>query len=109
MSTAGSSKSRNKGECCDLSFDGEIRRYLREGIIKISPNADVPEMIKAGKMLIRGQRNPMLDRTDFYNRQQGKKSCLVPFMKELYNMSDFSDLNLCQRCSTVICGQCGGC
>ena len=44
-----------------LSFDEEIRRYLREGIIKVSPNADVPEFIKAVKMFIRGQRNPLLD------------------------------------------------
>ena len=44
-----------------LSFDEEIRRYLREGIIKVSPNADVPEFIKAVKMFIRGQRNSLLD------------------------------------------------
>ena len=42
-----------------LSCDEEIRRYLREGIIKVPPNADVPEFIKAVKMFIRGQRNPL--------------------------------------------------
>ena len=55
-----------------LSFDKELRRYLKEGIVKVLPNADVPEFIKAVKMLIRGQRNSLLDRNDFYNRQQDK-------------------------------------
>ena len=54
-----------------LSFDKELRRYLK-GIIKVLPNADVPEFIKAVKMLIRGQKNSLLDQNDFYNRQQDK-------------------------------------
>ena len=60
-------------------------------------------------MFIRGQRNPLLDRIDFYNRQQDKGESFDSFytsLRELYNVSDFSDLNLCQRCSAAICGQC---
>ena len=82
---------------------------LREGITKVSPNADVPEFIRAVKMLIRGQRNTLLDQIDFYNRQQDKGESFDSFyaaLRELYNVSDFSDLNLCQRCSAAICGQC---
>ena len=51
----------------------------------------------------------MLDRIDFYNRQQDKGESFDSFyaaLRELYNVSDFSDLNLCQRCSAAICGQC---
>ena len=93
-----------------LSFDEEIIRYLREGIIKVSPNADVPEFIKAGEMFFHCQRNSLLDRIDFYNRQQDKGELFGSFfaaLRELYNVSDFSDLNLCQRCSTVRNEQCG--
>ena len=92
-----------------LSFHEEVRRYLREGIGKVSPNADVPEFIKAVKTFIFGQRNPLLDRIDFYNRQQDKGESLDSFyaaLRELYNVSDFPDLNLCQRFSAAICGQC---
>ena len=92
-----------------LSMDEEIRRFLREGIIKVSGHADVPEIISAVKTFIRGQRNPLLDRIDFYNRQQDKGESFDAFyaaLRELYNVSDFQDISMCHRCSGKICSQC---
>ena len=52
------------------AFDEEIQRFLRLGIICIPTSADVPAIITSVKAYIRRQRNPLLDRIEFYQRHQ---------------------------------------
>ena len=52
------------------SLDEDLRRFIREDVIKIPPSADVPGAIAALKIFIRRQRNPLLGRIDFYRSQQ---------------------------------------
>ena len=76
------------------AFDEDIRRFLREGIIPIKSTDDSTDIIAAVKLYIRRQRNPLLDRLDFYNRRQQRGESFDSFftsLKELFNACDFSD------------------
>ena len=51
---------------------------------------------------IRRERNPLLDRLDFYNHRQQRGKSFGSFftsLKELFNACDFSDLSLCSDCN----------
>ena len=91
------------------AFDKDIRRYLREGVIVVPPSPDVPEIIAEIKKYYRRQRNPLLDRLDFYNRRQQQGESFDSFMaalKELFSACDFSTLEVCSKCAPKLCQDC---
>ena len=91
------------------SFDEDIRRYLREGVIVVPSSADVPEIIAEIKKYIRRQRNPLLDRLECYNRRQQRGESFDSFMtalKELFSACDFSTLEVCSTCAPKLCQDC---
>jgi len=84
------------------AFDADIRRYIREGIIPIQPNDDTPAIISAVKAYVRRQRNSLLDRIEFYSRNQQAGESFDSFftcLKELFHACDFPDTSL-------LCGNC---
>ena len=90
-------------------FDEDIRGFLREGIIPIKITDDSTDIIAAVKLYIRRQRNPLLDRLDFYNCRQQRGEWFDSFFtspKELFNACDFSDLSLCSNCNACPCSNC---
>ena len=91
------------------AFDEDIRRYLREGTIPLSTTPDTDEIIAAVKKYIRGQRNPLLDRIDFYNRRQQPSESFDNFytsLKELFKSCDFTEINICPTCNAQMCRAC---
>ena len=91
------------------AFDEDLRRFLREGIIPIPANANVAQIISAVKLYIRRQRNPILDRLEFYKRCQSPSEPFDAFytaLRELFNACDFPDLSLCTTCSGRVCRPC---
>ena len=94
-------------------FDEELRRYIRENIIDVGKNPDVLQLINAVELYIRGQRNPLLDRIEFYRLQQDDGETFNSFftsLKELYKASTFKDHSLCHACQDKIasCSVCQG-
>ena len=74
------------------TFDEDIGRYLREGVIIVPPSADVQEIIAEIKKYLSRQRSPLLDRLDFYNRrqQQGESfDSFVTALQEFFSACDF--------------------
>ena len=91
------------------ALNEDLRRYLREGVIPVALNADVTAVIAAIKKYIRRQRNPLLDRIDFYNRRQHKGESFDSFftcLKELFSACDFVELRVCRTCSGRMCTDC---
>ena len=91
------------------AFDEDIRRYIRQGIITIPANADVPEIIAAVKLYVRRQRNSLLDRIEFYGRKQEARESFDSFfttLRELFHASDFFDMSVCSTCQTRMCSNC---
>ena len=92
-------------------IDDDLRRFIRQGIIDIKPNADMAETITAIDSFFRKQRNPLLDRVEFYHLQQEKDESFNNYLttlKELYNACDFESRQLCWKCSSVVssCSRC---
>ena len=52
------------------SLDEDLRRFIREGIIALTPNPDISDIITAVQKYLRRQRNPLLDRINFYSKKQ---------------------------------------
>ena len=51
-------------------LDEDLRRFLREDTISVPADPDAPNIIDTVRTYIRRQRNPLLDRISFHNRQQ---------------------------------------
>ena len=51
-------------------LDEDLRRFLREDTISVPADPDASDIIDAVRTFICRQRNPLLNRTSFYNRQQ---------------------------------------
>ena len=50
------------------TLDEDLRRFIREGIVSIPDTSDVQEAKDELRKFIRRQRNPLLDRMEFYRR-----------------------------------------
>ena len=90
-------------------FDEDLRRFIREGIIPVAQTDDVEDIMKTVKAYIRRQRNPLLDRIEFYKRKQSRGESFDAFyttLKELHNSCDFADSTLCSTCSGTACHSC---
>ena len=91
------------------TLDEDIRRFIRQGVISLPPNPDVPDVLVALKAWLRRQRNPLLDRLDFYQRRQQAGESFDSFFTSLHELSkacDFTDTTLCSDCSGRVCGDC---
>ena len=91
------------------TLDDDLRRFIREGVIAIADSADVDVAIEAIREYIRRQRNPLLDRLDFYRRCQQRKESFDNFytsLRELYHACAFSDNSVCSTCSGRMCSNC---
>eukprot|EP00117_Sycon_ciliatum_P013610 scpid67460/ scgid14212/ len=56
---------------------------------------------------VRNQRNPLLDRIEFYKHHWGKGESFDSFytsLRELYNACNFETYALCQTCRLACCG-----
>ena len=92
-------------------FDEDLRRFLREGTIVLPRNPDSWDIIAAVQAFLRRQRNPLLDRIDFYSRHQQRRESFDSFLtslKELHRCCDFPDHALCRSCSLSTCASCKG-
>ena len=90
-------------------LDEDLRRFIRQGTIFLPDNPDVQDVIDAVKEFVRRQRNPLLDRLDFYNRRQDKNESFDSFhtsLKELFSWSAFAGVNLCSTCTATVCNSC---
>ena len=84
------------------TLDEEMKRFIREGIIPLSPDPDTEEVITAVRTFVRRQRNPLLDRLDFFQRQQHKGESFDLYyaaLNELFKASDFTS-SLCHSCTS---------
>ena len=60
-------------------LDEDLRRFIREDTISVPADPDASDIIDAVRTFIRRQRNPLLDRISFYNRQQHRGELLTRF------------------------------
>ena len=94
-------------------LDEDLKRYLRQGIIQTPTNPDDDDYLLALEKYARKQRNPLLDRIDFYNYQQDAGEPFDSYfstLKELYKACDFPVDTLCTGCTSTVqaCGSCKG-
>ena len=90
-------------------LDEDLRRFLREDTISVPADPDASDIIDAVRTFIRRQRNPLLDRISFYNRQQHRGELFDSFftsLKELYHACNFTNTKLCDDCNTHACRGC---
>jgi len=90
------------------ALDEDLRRYIREGVITLATDADSKDYVTALRHFIRRQRNPLLDRVDFYNRHQSQGESFDSFytsLNELFKASDFRT-SLCSSCTGKLCNTC---
>ncbi|XP_045118162.1 uncharacterized protein LOC123508472 [Portunus trituberculatus] len=80
-------------------LDDEWTRILRY-VISVEEDADLDEVLDAMECYLRGQRNIIVDRRDFYSRVQEPGESFDDFLcaiKEIANFSDFCDKCLDNR------------
>ena len=90
-------------------LDEDLRRFIREGTIVIVTNPVACDVLEAVKQFLRRQRNPTLDRIEFYKRTQQKGELFDGFhtsLKELFNTCDFVEHELCSASSPHACSTC---
>lgn len=96
-------------ECCPQAFDEDLGRFLSQGIIGGSLQAEMPEIISVVKSYLRRERIPLLERIDFYNRlQEGNESFHSFFtsLLKLFNGSNFYDITGCRKSSPIMGPDC---
>ena len=64
-------------------LDEDLRRFLQEGTIEVPNDPDAQNIISAVKEFVRRQRNPLLDRINFYNRRQQRGELFDSFFTSL--------------------------
>ena len=90
-------------------LDEDLRRYVREQIIVFPAGADVADAMPVLRAYIRRQRNPLLDRIDFYGRRQQRGEAFDSFytsLRELFHACDFSACSVCSTCDSALCSPC---
>ena len=93
------------------SVDDDLRQYMRQDIIQVGEDDDVEKILTALEQFIRRQRNPLLDRIEYYNLRQEDDETFDSFyttLGELHNACAFGTDQLCANCSVVI-GECDKC
>ena len=91
------------------SLDEDLRRFIREGIIALTPNPDISDIITAAQKYLRRQRNPQLDRINFYSKKQQRGESFDAFytsLREMFNQCDFHDMSVCSNCTGRMCSAC---
>eukprot|EP00117_Sycon_ciliatum_P020010 scpid17310/ scgid17953/ len=91
------------------ALDEDLRRFVREGIIPIPDSHDVLDAMDELKKFIRRQRNPLLDRIDFYRRSQQPGESFDAWyasLRELFHACNFSELSMCSTCPARVCSTC---
>ena len=91
------------------TLDEDLRRFIREGIISIPDTSDVQEAKDELRKFIRRQRNPLLDRMEFYRRAQQPGESFDAWytsLRELFHACNFTGLSVCSTCSGCMCAAC---
>ena len=91
------------------TLDEDLRRFIREGIISIPDTSDVQEAKDELRKFIRRQRNPLLDRMEFYRRAQQPGESFDAWytsLRELFHACNFTGLSVCSTCSGRMCAAC---
>lgn len=79
------------------ALDSEWQKLWHVGMLGINQTDDVEQVINCIREYIRQQRNPLLDRRDFYrrNQQSGEKiNSYFADLQVLYDSCDFEDDNM---------------
>ncbi|XP_065182546.1 uncharacterized protein K02A2.6-like [Sycon ciliatum] len=91
------------------ALDEDLRRFVREGVIVVPNTHDVPEAMVELRKFIRRQRNPLLDRIEFYRRAQQPGETFDAWytsLRELFHACNFAGLDVCSTCSGRMCQTC---
>ena len=91
------------------SLDEDLRRFIREGIIALTPHPNISDIITAVQKYLRRQRNPLLDRINFYGKKQQHGESFDAFytsLHEMLNQCDFHDMSVCSNCTGRMCSAC---
>lgn len=81
-------------------LDEEIKRFMRQDVIMVPSGGTVDHILDAIKSWIKKKRNCLLDRREFYNRQQEKSEPFDNFFADIKELHDASDFQSCDTCST---------
>ena len=92
-------------------LDEDLKRYIRQGVIEVRDDADANGIIACLERYIRQQRNPLLDRMEFYSLKQDNGEYFNEFfttLKELYHACAFENHEPCNECSATLrsCSEC---
>ncbi|TRY73712.1 hypothetical protein TCAL_13892 [Tigriopus californicus] len=97
-------------------LDADLQRFLIQKTIDLDPSADVADIIKVLSKYIRSQRNPLLDRIEFYKASQDCGEMFDNFFTRLreifsaYNFESDSTCSTCRNreddlmCDRIVCG-----
>ena len=91
------------------ALDEDLRRFIHEGVISIPSTHDVPQVMDELRAFIRRQRNPLLDRIEFYRRSQHPGETFDSWytsLRELFHACNFSGISLCSTCTGRWCDPC---
>ena len=91
------------------SLDEGLPRFIREGIIALTPNPDISDIITAVQKYLRRKRNPLLDRINFYSKKQQHGESFDAFytsLREMFNQCDIHVMYVCSNCTGRMCSAC---
>jgi len=86
-------------------LDEDFKRYMRQGVIEIARDADVEDHLLVLEKYIREQRNPLLDRLEFYEHRQDTGESFNGYysaLKEIHNACDFPADAFCATCTNAL-------
>ena len=90
-------------------LDNDLKRFIRQEVIAVQDDDDVDDIIQKIQHYVRAQRHPLLDRVEFYKRQQDSGESFDSFftsLRELHKMCDLKDSFLCLTCQSQLCSDC---
>ncbi|TRY80287.1 hypothetical protein TCAL_12230, partial [Tigriopus californicus] len=82
-------------------LDADLQRFLIQKTIDVDPSADVVDIIKVLSKYIRSQRNPLLDRIEFYKASQDGGEMFDNFftrLREIFLACNFESDSTCSTC-----------
>ncbi len=84
------------------ALDSSWSKLWTTQMLKILPDDDIEQILEHIRAYIRKQRNPVLDRRDFYRRRQGMQEKIDHFyadVKDIYESCEFGHEDLkCDHC-----------
>lgn len=97
-------------------LDGDLQRFIIQKTIEVDPSSDVDGIITVLSKYIRSQRNPLLDRIEFYKASQDSGETFDNFftrLREIFSACNFESDIACSTCKSreddlmrdrIVCG-----